>query len=75
VESERFIAFLSITQPWSQTMFNQQADESLGVEQLPQDKLDASPSDEDIQASSLDVEVAEVTTTSADSTEQQNSKS
>ncbi len=56
-------------------MFNQQADESLGVEQLPQDKLDASPSDEDIQASSLDVEVAEVTTTSADSTEQQNSKS
>ena len=54
---------------------DQQADESLGVEQLPQDELDASPGDEDIQASNLDVEAAGVTTTSADSTEQQDSKS
>ncbi|MBD1847168.1 hypothetical protein H6F89_27945 [Cyanobacteria bacterium FACHB-63] len=49
-------------------------DEPLGVEQLPQDELSASPGDEEIQASYLDVEAAGAATTSADSTEQQESE-
>lgn len=54
---------------------NQQADESLGVEQLPQDELDASPGEEDAQASNLEVNAAGVATTSADSSKQQDSSS
>ncbi|MBW4443756.1 MAG: hypothetical protein KME10_21515 [Plectolyngbya sp. WJT66-NPBG17] len=54
---------------------NQPDDESLGVEQLPEDELSASPGDEDIQASNPDVNDAGVATTSADLTEQQNSES
>ncbi|MBD1821568.1 hypothetical protein H6F51_03460 [Cyanobacteria bacterium FACHB-DQ100] len=59
----------------SNSQANQSDDESLGVEQLPEDELSASPGDEDIQAGSLDVNDAGVATTSADSTEQQNSES
>ncbi|MBD2080392.1 hypothetical protein [Leptolyngbya sp. FACHB-17] len=54
---------------------NLKEDESLGVEQLPQDELSASPGDEEIQASYLDVEAAGVATTSADSTEQPETES
>ncbi|MBW4417696.1 MAG: hypothetical protein KME13_00545 [Myxacorys californica WJT36-NPBG1] len=54
---------------------NQHDDESLGVEQLPQDELDTSPGDEDVQATHLDVNVAGVATTPADSSKQQDSKS
>ncbi|MBD1845711.1 hypothetical protein H6F89_20330 [Cyanobacteria bacterium FACHB-63] len=58
----------------SNSQSNQPDDESLGVEQLPEDELSASPGDEDIQASNPDVKDAGVVTTSADSTEQQNSQ-
>lgn len=50
-------------------------DESLGVEQLPQDELDASPGDEDIQAANLDVNAAGVATTPAVQVHQQESES
>jgi len=48
--------------------------ESLGVEQLPQDELDASPGDENSNASNLDSDAAGVATTPADASGQQNSK-
>lgn len=49
-------------------------DESLGVEQLPQDELEASPGEGDLQASNQDVNAAGVATASADASEPQTSE-
>jgi hypothetical protein len=52
---------------------NQPDDESLGVGQLPQDELEASPGDENTKVSNLDVNAAGVATTPADASRQQDS--
>jgi hypothetical protein len=57
----------------SNEQLDPQEDESLGVEQLPQDELEASPGD-NTQASKLDVEAAGAATMSVDPTKPQDSK-
>lgn len=54
---------------------NQPDDESLGVGQLPQDELEASPGDGDLTTSNLDVTAADTATAPADATDQQTSQS
>lgn len=59
----------------SKQQSEQDFDESLGVEQLPQAELEASPGDGDQQSSNLDVDEAGVATTDAStSNRKQNQK-